>query len=163
MKVEDIIFIILIFCFLICGLFWFQLSQFDKPSTVVGLYRPSSSSPTEKVGMTHASSLLSEKEKDTPVTVELPRGRYVFNLPWQEDSEETVSAPSTKTTTTPNLSTICWNDYFPLAIINGEILTEEDADSESQFRVETITCDKVRIRLISGDEKYVWLTLGSDK
>ena len=104
--------------------------------------------------------VISEKEKDTPVTVESPSGRDVFKLPWQEENEEPIPPPSVQLA--PTLSTISWSDDLPLAIINGEILTKGDEDSESQFRVETITYDKVGIRFI-GDGKYVWLILSDER
>ena len=104
--------------------------------------------------------VISEKGEDTPVTVEPPSGRDVFKLPWQEENKEPLPPPSVQPA--PTLSTICWSDDLPLAIINGEILTKGDKDSESQFRVETITRDKVGVRFI-GDGKYVWLILSDER
>jgi hypothetical protein len=150
MKIENAMFIILIFCLLICALFWRQLSQFNKlPTTPPSPPIQPPPPPTED-GI----------KRDIP-TVELPGGRDVFKLPWQNGDKEPTPAPIVRPTLT--LSTIIfWNSQSPLAIINGEILTKGDKDSKSQFRVDTITRDKVGIRFID-DGTYVWLTPGAER
>ena len=138
-------FIILGLCLLICLLFWRQLPPFPEfelstggtPKTPPIIYGPPSPPP-----------------KDPFITVELPSGRDVFKLPWKEYKEPVSRS-------TPTLSTIFWNDHLPLAIINDKILKKGDKDSKSQFRVETITRDKVRIRFIA-DGKEEWLTPGTE-
>jgi len=90
--------------------------------------------------------------------VDLPNDRNIFKSPWKEDNK----AVETATLQKPHLSTICWSDKLSLAIINGEILTEKEKDSKFQFKVETITHDKVGIRFI-GHGEYVWLLPPSDE
>ncbi len=144
MRVENTMFIILGLCLLICLLFWRQL----PPSPELSPPGSHTTAPRSIYGPP------SPPPKDPFVTVELPSGRDVFKLPWTEDKEP-VSRSA------PTLSTIFWNDHLPLAIIKGEILKKGDKDSKSQFRVETITRDKVRIRFIA-DGKEEWLTPGTE-
>jgi len=92
---------------------------------------------------------------------DLPSNRDIFKLPsWTEEESEIVEA--TITLPKPHLSTICWLDKSPLAIINGEILAKGNKDSKFQFRVDTITRDKVGIRFM-GNGEYEWLTLSTEE
>jgi hypothetical protein len=94
--------------------------------------------------------------------IDLPSDRNIFKSPWKAEDMEHVVVEETTTFQTPHLSTICWIDELPLAIINDEILTKGDKDPKSQFQVENITRDKVGIRFTRNGE-YVWLTLGDEE
>ena len=151
MKVENGMLVISILSLLICALFWYRLSQFDK--LPVGAPAPlPSSSQEEEVTL--------EKEMETSAAIELPSGRDVFRLPQQEDRPKT--SPASTIQPTPTLSTICWDKKTPLAIIDGEILAEGDLDSKSQYRVELIMPDKAKIKFLNTG-KSVWLLSSVEK
>ena len=154
MRVENIILLILIFCLVICILFWRQLSQFNKPPGVEVTRRVAPTPPQEE-GVT------SGKEIDAlMITGEMLRGRDVFKLPWQEVDK--VDVPISSVKLNPILSTICWNEKIPLAIIDGEILAKGDSDAKSQFRVESIMSDKVKVKFLDSG-KDVWLLPGAER
>ncbi|HIE25994.1 TPA: hypothetical protein EYP66_01755 [Candidatus Poribacteria bacterium] len=127
----------------------YQLSQYQPPQIASGKAIPRGKA------VTTPEPLISQP------LVDLPSDRNIFKSTWKEEEGSNVVEKTTTTLQKPILSTICWSDELSLAIINGEILAEGDEDSKSQFRVETITRDKVGIRFISGG-KYVWLTLGAE-
>jgi hypothetical protein len=149
-RIDNIIFLILIFCFVICGFWLYQLYQYKPPQMAVA----------KKIIQT---SNIAKLEAPTPQPlVALPDDRDIFALPWTAEDMASAVVEDTTIWQQPHLSTICWIDELPLAIINDEILTEGDKDPSSQFRVETITRDRVGVRFIRNGE-YVWLTLGDDE
>lgn len=148
-RIDNIIFVILIFCFVICGFWLYQLYQYKPPQMTVA----------KKILQTRSISTL---EAPTPKPlVDLPSDRNIFKSPWKAEEIDTTVVEETTTLQKPHLSTICWVDEIPLAIINGEMLSKGDEDSKSQFQVENITRDRVGIRFIRNGE-YVWLTLGDE-
>ena len=126
----------------------YRLFQYKLPETA--------SKKTTPQGKT---ALPPESPPSQPL-VDLPGDRNIFKSPWKEEDGKVVE--ETTTLQKPHLSTICWSDELPLVIINGEILAKGDEDSKSQFRVETITHDKVGIRFI-GNGEYVWLTFSAER
>jgi hypothetical protein len=149
-RIDNIIFVILIFCLSICGFWLYQLSQYKLPQVVLEETVP------------HITTISTFEAPPSQQLVDLPHDRNIFKLPWTEDQMNSEIFEEVTTFQNPHLSTICWIDELPLAIINGEVLKKEDEDSKSQFRVETITRDKVGIRFI-GNGEYLWLTLGTEE
>ena len=148
-KIYNIIFVILGFCFAICGFFVYQLSQYKLPEMTL-----------EKTIPKGQSTKAPEPPPAVPL-VDLPSDRNIFKSPWTEEEISGFVALNTPPPK-PHLSTICWSYELPLAIINGEILSEGDEDSESQFLVENITRDRAGIRFI-GNGEHIWLTLGDEE
>lgn len=175
MKAENIIFVILILSVLICALFWHQLSHFDQLNISTQLSTVELNLESRLPFVSEESTLSEEKEAVSTESRQAEAARYdgrdVFKLPWRE--EKKTDAPATKPSQSrvkrPELylSTICWSeapegdDYSPLAVINGEILGKGNKDSKSQFRVEVIKRDKVRISFNNGE--FFWLTIDEDE
>ena len=125
----------------------YRLFQYKLPETA-----------SEKTTPQGKTALTPESPPSQPL-FDLPGDRNIFKSPWKEEDGKVVE--ETTTLQKPHLSTICWSDELPLAVIDGEILTKGDEDSKFQFRVETIARDGVGIRFIS-DGEYVWLTSGDE-
>ena len=150
-HIENLIFVVLIFCIFIGARFWYQVSRIAPPqSAPAAVAAPPKTSETLPLVL----SIL----QLPPIS--LPTNRDIFQLPWRK--EDNIPLPPPPEEKKPFLSTIVWSDAAPRAIINGEILALGEIDSQSQFRVESITREHVQVHRIK-DKKSLRLALPPDE
>lgn len=161
-RIDNLIFVVLAVCILICVFLESQLSEY-KLSQVT----------QKKVEQQNQTSSLPEPPPSESIVV-LPDKRNIFKFSQFKSSRRELSKPQKEqpievskskrdernALPKPELSTIVWNNQFSIVVINGEILARGDKDSKSRFRVETITQDRVRIRFVD-NRKFVWLKIGN--
>ncbi|MCZ6676879.1 MAG: hypothetical protein O7E52_06480 [Candidatus Poribacteria bacterium] len=150
-NIENLIFVILVGCLFICALFWRESS---KIQTTQKALPPLTAQSQEDIAT--LPQILSFTKLPP---LELRRGRDIFKLPWRKEGKPQAAPPAEKPAI---LSTIVWSATNPLSVINGEILAVGETDSESLFKVESITRDSVRIRRIS-NRKTVVLKLAANR
>jgi hypothetical protein len=151
-QIENLVFIILIGCLLICALFWRQVSRLQLPKQP-----PLSPAAQSRETIEKLPSVLSAAQL---ASVEPPKGRDVFNPPWSDEDKTPPKPPRPEDPII--LSTIVWSQtHPPMAVINGEILSVGDTDSKSEFIVEAINRESVQVRRIKNQKTVLLVPSGN--
>lgn len=148
MDIRNLVFAVLVIAIIICGLLWRQLLQEKKaaPTTTVAQDPSKSKEDAEKaVGL--AESLLGKAGAINPLPI---MQKDPFNSPIKVDLTRLAERKAIQQRIEVELgkiklSSISYNETFPLAVINGEIVEEGDRIKESPFVVGKILPDSVEL------------------